>query len=198
MTGLFNSEEERIEHFLMACEGGQFKPSELFEKWLFNCGFFTAPASTKYHGAYKGGLFDHSYTVCGRLQQLTKDNNLKWQRPESPLIVGMFHDVCKYDQYIPIVESEYVSNGKDKLVQADVIKGYEFNTNTVLKGHGSKSVMILSQFINLTEEEMLCIRYHMGPYEKEEWAEFDKAIRKYPNVLWTHLADMLASKVDDV
>lgn len=198
MTGLFNSEEERIEHFLMACEGGQFKPSEEFLKWLFNSGFLTAPASTKYHGAYEGGLFDHSYTVCGRLQQLTKDNNLKWQRPESPFIVGMFHDLCKCDQYIPIIESEYAQKDKNRLVAVDVIKGYEYNTKTVLKGHGSKSVMILSQLMTLTEEEMLCIRYHMGAYEKEEWTEFDMAIRKYPNVLWTHMADMLASKVDDV
>ena len=73
---------------------------------------------------------------------------------------------------------------------------YEYNTNTLLKGHGAKSVLILSQFMTLTEEEMLCIRYHMGAYEKEEWQEFDMAIKKYPNVLFTHTADMLASKVD--
>ena len=75
---------------------------------------------------------------------------------------------------------------------------YEFNAKTLLKGHGSKSCIILSQFINLTEEEMLCIRYHMGAYETDEWDEWDRAIHKYPNVLWTHMADMLASKVDDV
>lgn len=164
-------------------------------------GFFTSPASTKYHGAYEGGLYDHSKQVFLRLKELTEKNDLKWQRPESPFIIGMFHDLCKCDQYIPIIETQYVpkeisSKGEAKLV--DVITGYEYNTKTLLKGHGSKSVMILSQFINLTEEEMLCIRYHMGPYEKEEWAEYDSAIRKYPYVLWTHHADMLASKVDDI
>lgn len=195
---LFNSEEERYEHFLMACEGSGFKPSKELEQWLNTNGFLSAPASTKYHGAYAGGLFDHSFTVCGRLKQLTKDNNLIWQRPESPFIVGMFHDLCKCDQYNKVYDSviEYESFG-NRLVPAEKYH-YEYNTNTLLKGHGSKSVMILSQFITLTEEEMLCIRYHMGAYEKEEWAEFDKAIRKYPNVLWTHMADMLASKVDDV
>lgn len=195
---LFNSEEERYEHFLMACEGGNFKPSKELEQWLNTNGFFNAPASTKYHGAYAGGLFDHSFTVCGRLEQLTKDNDLKWQRPESPFIVGMFHDVCKCDQYVPIFETEYSTVSHGMLIPNEKITGYEYNTHTVLKGHGSKSVMLLSQFINLTEEEMLCIRYHMGAYEKEEWAEFDMAIRKYPNVLWTHMADMLASKVDNV
>lgn len=145
-------------------------------------GFFTAPASTKYHGAVEGGLFDHSRNVFLRLNWLTKQNNLKWQRPESPFIVGMFHDLCKYDQYLPSTDGN---------------QAYIYNTNTLLKGHGSKSVMLLSQFITLTEEEMLCIRYHMGAYEIEEWSEFDAAIRKYPNVLWTHMADMLASKIDE-
>ena len=142
--------------------------------------FFTSPASTKYHGAYEGGLYDHSKQVFLRLQELTERNGLSWQRNESPFIVGMLHDICKCDQYIKTNE------------------GYQYNNNTLLKGHGSKSILILSQYINLTEEEMLCIRLHMGAYEQDDWDMFDKAIKKYPNVLWTHTADMLASKVDDV
>jgi len=166
-------------------------------KFLDN-GFFDAPASTKYHGAYEGGLYDHSKQVFLRLKDLTEKNGLEWQRPESPFIIGMFHDLCKCDQYIPVYLNEYESDGNGKLVVSPKIERYEYNTNTILKGHGAKSVMLLSQFITLTEEEMLCIRYHMGPYEKEEWAEFDQAIRKYQNVYWTHAADMLASKVDNV
>lgn len=163
---------------------------------FLNEGFFTAPASTKYHGAYEGGLYDHSKQVFLRLKELTEKNDLKWQRNESPFIVGFLHDVCKYDQYNKLA-GERIS-GSDTLLYGDGMFHYEYNTNTLLKGHGSKSVMLLSQFINLTEEEMLCIRFHMGAYEKDEWSEFDKAIRKYPNVLWTHMSDMLASKVDDV
>ena len=101
----------------------------------------------------------------------------------------MFHDLCKCDQYVkksPELDFEH---------EAPV---YEYNDKMLLKGHGAKSVMLLSQFITLTEEEMLCIRYHMGAYEKEEWQEFDLAIRKYETVLWTHTADMLASKVDNI
>ena len=75
---------------------------------------------------------------------------------------------------------------------------YEYNKKCLIKGHGSKSVILLSHLLQLTEEEMLCIRYHMGPYEKEEWEEYDTAIHKFENVLWTHHADMLASKVDDI
>lgn len=160
--------------------------------YLNDSGFFTAPASTKFHGAYEGGLFDHSCAVTHRLVELTENNGLRWQRNESPFIVGMFHDLCKCDQYVKKLP------GPAALGLEYEKPVYEYNEQTILKGHGSKSVMILSQFINLTEEEMLCIRYHMGAYEKEEWAEFDMAIRKYPNVLWTHMADMLASKVDNI
>lgn len=156
-------------------------------------GFFTAPASTKYHGAYEGGLFDHSCNVCTVLEDLTNKLQLQWKRNVSPFIVGMFHDLCKCDQYIKADGARI--NGSDTIVMGAGLFHYEYNANTLLKGHGAKSVMILSQFIHLTEEELLCIRYHMGPYEKEEWAEYDAAIRKYGTVLFTHTADMVASKL---
>ena len=161
-------------------------------------GFFTAPASTKYHGNYEGGLYDHSRFVAMRLHWLTLNNGLTWKRPESPFIVGMFHDICKYDQYVLNEGPDTATIGEQEIVISPFSTQYTYNESTLLKGHGSKSVMILSQFINLTEEEMLCIRYHMGAYEKEEWSEFDRAIKKYSNVLWTHHADMLASKVDGI
>jgi len=53
--------------------------------------------------------------------------------------------------------------------------------------------------VHLTEEEVLCIRWHMGAFdEKENWNAYGKAIEKYPNVLWTHTADMVASKIEGV
>ena len=164
-----------------------------FKDYLRNDGFLTAPASTKYHGAYEGGLFEHSMAVMDTLVDLTQKNGLVWQRPESPIIVGAFHDLCKCDQYKKVGGSVLTYNGE--AVSEPVGFHYEYNTDTVLKGHGAKSVMILSRFMTLTEEEVLCIRYHMGAYEKEEWSEFDLAIRKFPTVLWTHTADMIASKV---
>lgn len=155
--------------------------------YLNNGGFFTAPASTKYHGVYDGGLFDHSIAVAKRLIQLTENNGLRWKRVESPFIVGMFHDLCKCDQYLKVQDKSDPRGFH-----------YEYNSRMSLKGHGSKSVMILSQFINLTEEEVLCIRYHMGAYETDELEEFDRAIRMYENTLWTHHADQLACKIDGV
>lgn len=155
----------------------KIKGNGVLNEWLRKNGFFTAPASTKYHGAYEGGLFDHSYTVANELVNLTVMLGLKWERTESPYIVGMFHDLCKVDRYW--------HNGE----------GYEYLKDTLLDGHGAKSVMMLASLMQLTEEEVMCIRYHMGAYEKDDWAGYDLAIKKYPNVLWTHTADMVASKI---
>ncbi len=158
--------------------------SQEFADYLTLNGFYNAPASTKYHGNYAGGLFDHSFAVMNFLVELSAKNNLKWQRAESPFIVGMFHDLCKIDNYAPVLAGD------------KVVVGWEYNPDTIIKGHGDKSIILLSQHLTLTEEEVLCIRYHMGAFvEKEEWRDYTNAIHKYPNVLWTHHADMIASHV---
>lgn len=136
-----------------------------FFSWLVKNGYFSLPASSEFHGNTYCGLFDYSAEVANTLAEYTERLGLKWQRPESPMLVGYFHDLCETtDRYL-------------------------------LKGHGEKSVMLLATKMRLTEEEMLCIRYHMGAYNTDEWVQFDLAIHKYPNVLYTHTADMYASKV---
>lgn len=156
--------------------------SEDSKNWLVWNGFFTAPASTKYHGNYEGGLFDHSLLVMNTLVQLTKDNQLQWGREESPYIIGLLHDLCKVNQY------RETDVGEEN--------PYEYRTDTLLTGHGDKSVMVASTLLQLTEEEMYCIRYHMGAFvEKDEWNYYTRAVSKYPNVLWTHHADMIATHV---
>lgn len=162
-------------------------------------GFFTAPASTKYHGAFEGGLFEHSRNVTQILVTLTADNGLAWQRPESPYIIGMFHDLCKIDLYrhpeFSIVLHTMNANGHEEIREADTSK-WEHNPNTLLKGHGDKSVMLLSQYLQLTLEEILCIRYHMGAFvDRDEWADYTRAIHRFDTVLWTHHADMIASHI---
>jgi len=154
--------------------------------WLRQRGFFAAPASTKYHGAQPGGLFDHSLCVMRQLVLLTDRNALKWENERSPYLVGFFHDLCKIDQYLHARNDE---NGNPV---------YAWRSDTLFRGHGEKSVMLLSTLTKLTEEEVACIRYHMGAFvDKELWNDYTAAVRKYPNVLWTHTADMLATHVYD-
>ena len=163
--------------------------------WLVTNGFFHAPASTKYHGNHEGGLFDHSLAVVKHLVGLTESCQLKWKDCRSPYLVGMFHDLCKIDQYRHPKLDLHLLDGTELYSEHE----WEYNPNTLLKGHGDKSVMLLSQFYALTEEEIMCIRYHMGAFcPKEEWNDYTRAVRAYPNVLWTHQADMLASHVEGV
>ena len=178
-----SSKENRIALFtsLMLEAFSAEKCEEITDK-LEELHFFDAPASTKYHGNYVGGLFDHSYEVTTALLKLTRQLNLNWERKESPYIVGMFHDLCKCDQY------RQCSDGT-----------FEYGKNLPLTGHGDKSVIIAQTIMGLTEEEILCIRWHMGAYDdKEIWNNLGAAIEAYPNVLYTHTADMIASRVRGV
>lgn len=175
--------------FMKLPDGTPLVPIDLYD-WLIDTEFFKKPAAIKWHGNYSGGLFDHSLAVARTLVNMTKDLKLKWQNERSPYIIGMFHDMCKVDDYCRVPHDrcpEHLSKDGQ----------WTYNNNKILTGHGDKSVMLLSQFINLTEEELFCIRFHMGAYEKESWNEYDRAIRAYENVLWTHSADMYASKVLD-
>lgn len=182
------TQEQRTDLFVKMAGG--FVSQEIFDD-LYERGFFTAPASTKYHGNYEGGLFDHSYLVAQHLCDLTEQCGLQWERPRSPVLVGLFHDLCKMDNYQHPVITETFSGEEIR----DDFK-WEYATDTLLKGHGDKSVMILAQYFQLTEEEIMCIRYHMGAFcDKSEWGDYTRAVHKYTNVLFTHTADMLASHV---
>ena len=195
--------ESKVTDFLnlMKLPDGTSIVSDDMVDYLRTYGFFAAPASTKYHGNYEGGLIEHSIAVTKFLVQLTKDNHLTWKNPRSPYVVGMFHDLCKIDQYIPQYElreelKPAPLNNPKSTTFVKTLCGYDYNPDTLLKGHGDKSVMLLSQFYRLTEEEICCIRYHMGAFTpKEEWNDYTGAIHSYQNVLWTHHADMLASHV---
>lgn len=196
-------ETQGVEAVLNFCQCNAFKylyrakrknGLEDMKKDLLDKGFFTAPASTKYHGNYEGGLFDHSYMVARYLKKLTEDCRLDWQNPRSPLLVGMFHDLCKMDNYQHPVIAETLGGEE---IRDD--SKWEYAMDTLLKGHGDKSVMVLAQYFKLTEEEIMCIRYHMGAFcDKSEWNDYTRAVHKYTNVLWTHQADMLASHVEGV
>ena len=89
--------------------------------------FFTAPASTRYHGNYEGGLFDHSFEVTIALLDFTEKLGLTWQRSASPYIVGLFHDLCKTDNYVLTENGTYIFFEPDNTL----FKDYSFNSEYV-------------------------------------------------------------------
>ncbi len=151
-----------------------------FPLWLKAHGFFCAPASIGHHSKQPGGLYAHSLAVANELKKYTRKLGLQWFDKDSAWRVGMFHDLCKTDDYI-LSWSE---------------GSWSWNKNQTLHGHGDKSVIMLQQHIELTEEEVACIRYHMGAFtDKSEWEYYGNAIERFPNVLYTHTADMHASRI---
>lgn len=137
------------------------------------------------------------------LINLTKKLQLTWEREESPYIIGMLHDLCKIDAYTLVPEEEIVTTqtltGEDTKVPIVTGYHYEWNWQQLLDGHGEKSCILALRYIQLTDEELMCIRYHMGAFEGErKWNKYSEAVKKYPNVLWTHTADMIASQIKDV
>ena len=153
-----------------------------FMCWLKDNGYFIKPASIHHHGTYEGALFDHSICVTGVLLKYTDNLKLRWERPESPYIVGMFHDLCKLDNYVKTDDEHW-----------------EYNNATILPGHGEKSVILLQRFMQLTEEEIYCIRWHMGAFDdKSNWNSYGQAVTHYPNVLYTHTADMYAARIKGI
>ncbi|MCD8286481.1 MAG: hypothetical protein LUD50_04585 [Clostridia bacterium] len=167
---------------LLKAAGGD----ELVE-WLKNIGYFEKPASLKGHGSWHGGLFDHSFHVALELQRLTDGMHLNWERPGSPEIIGLLHDVCKCDDYM---YDALCSPNPSKYIHSDIRQ---------LPGHGDKSLIMLLGHADLTEEEIMCIRYHMGAFtDREEWEFYTRAVQHYPNVLYTHTADMIAAHIDGI
>jgi len=162
--------------------------AELLE-WLESTDFFTAPASTKHHGAYPGGLVDHSlnvyYALIGNYR--TRDE----YSGESHAIVALLHDVCKAEYYSPTTKRKKNAQG----VWEDV-PGWEVKERLPM-GHGEKSVYLIQQHMKLTDDEALAIRWHMGAYDdafRGGSRALNAAMKKTPLVLALHTADMLATQ----
>ena len=61
--------------------------------------FYTSPASTRYHGAYAGGLLEHSLNVYDELDRLLMAYPQVEVSEESKIICSLFHDLCKVNLY---------------------------------------------------------------------------------------------------
>ena len=126
--------------------------AELLE-YLDANGFFVAPASTKYHGNYKGGLCEHSlnvyYDLVDELRCLYGSHFDKRYSYETIAIVSLLHDVCKIDKYVEVEKN--VKNPDTGVWETK--KVFDYNKEQVRLGHGSSSIYTIQDFIKLTQEE---------------------------------------------
>lgn len=156
--------------------------------------FFTAPASTRFHGSFEGGLVKHSLKVYEILDYKAKNNVLKLEIPDDTIkIVSLLHDICKLNFY----KVDY-RNAKNALGEWEKVPYYTID-DTIPYGHGEKSVMMISEYIKLTPEEKYSIRWHMGYTEpKELYNTIGSAYKKYPLALMMHEADLEATYFYDI
>lgn len=159
--------------------------------YLQSSDFFTAPASTRYHGAYMGGLLEHSLNVydclCDYLARprVKEVYGLEFSE-ETVAIVALLHDLCKVDFYV-----ESTRNVKENGVWKSV--PYYTIDDQLPYGHGEKSVYIASGYMRLTRDEAFAIRYHMGFSGNEEVNTVGQAFAKFPLAVALATADMEAA-----
>ncbi|MBO5448989.1 MAG: hydrolase [Ruminococcus sp.] len=151
--------------------------------------FFSAPASTRYHGAYEGGLCEHSLHVYDCLKDYLERNRVQNEYglsypDESIAIVSLLHDICKVNLY-----RVSFRNAKNEQGVWEKVPYYEYH-DTLPYGHGEKSVYIVSSYMRLTREEAMAIRWHMGFSGEENTNTIGKALEMYPLALAVHIADM--------
>lgn len=155
--------------------------------------FFTAPASTRYHNAFEGGLLRHSLNVYKCLVAYLERGRVKDMykleaSAETAAIVALLHDLCKVNIY----RVSYRNSKNDKTGQWEKVPFYEIH-DTLPYGHGEKSVYMISGFMRLSREEAMAIRWHMGFSGNEDKNLVGKALEKYPLAFALSVADMEAS-----
>lgn len=158
-------------------------------KFIESTDFFTAPASTRFHGNYAGGLVEHSMKVYEILVEKVKHSSKTIDVAEDTLkIVALLHDICKANFY----KVDY-RNAKNALGVWEKVPYYVVE-DTIPYGHGEKSVMMITEYMKLTSEEKYTIRWHMGFTEpKEVYNTIGAAYTKYPLALLLFEADLEAT-----
>ena len=154
--------------------------------------FFTAPSSTRFHGAYEGGLVEHSLNVYECLKDYlsrprTKDLYGMDYTPETIAVTALLHDICKVGFYAV----DYRNAKNDQGVWEKV--PYYTVRDTLPYGHGEKSVYMIQSFMRLTRDEAFAIRYHMGFSGNEDKNSVGRALEMFPLALAVNVADMEAT-----
>ncbi len=159
-----------------------------------SCDFFDAPASTRFHGSYPGGLLEHSLNVYECLCDYVNRTRAKERygmnfSGESLAIAALLHDICKTNFYKLGTRNVKDEHGKWTSVPSYTIE------DKLPYGHGEKSVYIISGYMRLTRDEAFAIRYHMGfaGCAPEERGSMGNAFEMFPLAFALSVADMEAT-----
>lgn len=151
--------QKRLEDFFQIIQQIQFNrdPTNFIE-YLVGTDFFQSPASVKFHDSNIGGLYDHCKRMYLSLKTMNQMLNDKYS-DETLFYMAFGHDICKINTY---KQKEFWHKDEKNNWKSEM--GWEVKDDFPL-GHGQKSLFILSKYVELTDEESLAIRWHMGGFE---------------------------------
>ena len=185
---------KREEFIAVYQENIQRRGADRLLEWLDSdaSDFFTAPSSTRFHGAYEGGLVEHSLNVYECLKDYlnrprTKELYGMDYTPETIAVTALLHDICKVGFYAV----DY-RNAKNEQGVWEKVPYYTVR-DTLPYGHGEKSVYMIQSFMRLTRDEAFAIRYHMGFSGNEDKNSVGRALEMFPLALAVNVADMEAT-----
>ena len=185
---------KREEFIAVYQENIQRRGADRLLEWLDSdaSDFFTAPSSTRFHGAYEGGLVEHSLNVYECLKDYlnrprTKELYGMDYTPETIAVTALLHDICKVGFYAV----DY-RNAKNEQGVWEKVPYYTVR-DTLPYGHGEKSVYMIQSFMRLTRDEAFAIRYHMGFSGNEDKNNIGRALEMFPLALAVNVADMEAT-----
>jgi len=162
--------------------------------YLHSTDFFTAPASTKYHGACEYGLVQHSLQVYENFWKIAPVYGFTHtpENDESAAIVCLFHDICKANFY----RTSYKNVKNDETGKWERVEFYTVDEQLPFGSHGGKSMYLVSKYMKLYEDEAMAIFHHMGAWDKSNYSDPGKAY-SYSILAWLlHIADEAATYVD--
>lgn len=168
---------------------------EDLESW----GFFEAPASSQGHHAYPGGLLEHCLNVYDaamstRAATIAMRPDLESELPEDSIaIAALLHDVCKANYYKLVKRKK-----RNEIGVYEEAEVYEIHDEIFPVGHGEKSVILLLQSgLDLTDDEIYAIRWHMGPWNlsREDEKYYRQSGKITPLQPLIHAADTIASAI---
>lgn len=157
---------------------------------LHKTSFYEDPASSIYHESYPGGLLDHTLTVVNEIIDLHKVTKFSKVPYDVAVLSALVHDWCKIGLY-----EKYQRNVKNEKTGVwEKVDTYRRTDPPVPLGHGVASLYLVQQYLRLSREECLAIRWHMGEYNvaPNEMNELHCANERYPLVQMLQFADRLS------
>ena len=162
--------------------------AEKLLEWMQTTDFFTAPASTRFHGACECGLVMHSLNVYHVMMKRYLEEG---DNPESFAVCALLHDLCKANYY----KAGFRNVKNDETGQWERVPTFRVQ-DAFPYGHGEKSVYLIERFMRLRPAEAMAIRWHMGSFDDAARGgcfAISEAYDQYPIAVKLHLSDLEAT-----